>query len=223
MTAAGVVSTRPMSDTQQSIDAVVEDAVERLFRNGRTNALIAWAVVGVLALVFLESALDWDRLWMAFVAVTGIVVLIPPVAYRDWRAMLPWELLVLATLPILVRGLVAGTVGTFAFYLAVAALALTITAELHMFTAMRVTSWFAVVLVVLMTLAAAATWAIIRWNLDHTLGMHYLTTNDALMTEFVWVTLAGLTAGILFDSYFRRRDRRLRRAIARLVPRVVRR
>lgn len=212
-----------MPDTETSLDSAVGDALERLFRNGRTNASIAWAVVGVLALVFLESALGWDRLWMAFVAVTGVVVLVPPVAYRDWRAMLPWELLVLATLPILVRGLVAGTVGTFAFYLAVAALALTITAELHMFTTMRVTSWFAVALVVLTTLAAAAAWTIVRWNLDRTLGTHYLSTNDALMDEFVWVTLAGLTAGVLFDSYFRRRDRRLRRAIARLVPRVVRR
>ncbi|WP_435101754.1 hypothetical protein [Halarchaeum sp. P4] len=211
-----------MSDAR-ALDDAVEDALERLFRSGRTNALVAWALVAVLALAFVESLLDVDHLWILFVAATAAVVLVPPLAYRDWRVMLPWELLVLATLPILVRGLFGGTVGTFATSLAVAALALTVTAELHMFTALRVTRWFAVALVVATTLAAAAAWAMARWALDATLGTAYLSTNDALMAEFVHVTLAGVTAGVLFDAYFRRRDRQLRRVIARIVPRVVRR
>lgn len=196
-----------------------EDLVERLFRSGRTNALLAWLLVGGLLFAFAESALDVDYQWTVFVAAVGALVLLPPLAHREWRVMLPWELLLLALFPILVRGLFGGTVGTFAAYLAVAGLALIVTVELHMFTSLSVTHWFAVVLVVLTTMASVAAWTIVRWNLDRTMGTNYLTTNDALMMEWLWVTLAGVVAGVLFDAYFRRRDRRLRRAIWRVVRR----
>jgi hypothetical protein len=33
------------------------------------------------------------------------------------------------------------------------------------------------------------------------------------MSEFLWVTAAGLVAGVLFDAYFKRRGSRLRRRI----------
>ena len=194
-----------------------EDLLATLFRSGRVNAMLAWPLVAVLALTFVESVLDVDRLWVLFVAVTGAIVLVPPLAHRDWRVMLPWEVLVLALAPILVRGLFGGELGTFAYYLSVAGLALVVTVELHMFTTMRMTHWFAVVFVVMTTLASAGAWAVARWSADHLLGTEFLsappTTPDAanavLMTEFLWVALAGLAAGVLFDAYFKRRGRRL--------------
>ncbi|MEF8828011.1 MAG: hypothetical protein V5A49_03185 [Haloarcula sp.] len=197
----------------------LEDTFERLFRDGRTNAIIAWVLVAILTAVFVESVLGADYPWILFVSVVGFVVLVPPVAFREWRVMLPWELLVLALLPILVRGLVGGTVGTFASYLSLAALALLVIVELHMFTELTLTHWFAIGLVVLTTLAAVAAWTVFRWNADRFLGTTYLTTNEALMTEWLYVTLAGLVAGVLFDGYFRRRDRRLWRVIRRTVRR----
>lgn len=196
-----------------------EDILERLFRSGRTNALLSWLMVGVLTLVFVESAMDFDRQWIVFVAVAGVIVLVPPIAHGDWRVMLPWELLALALLPILVRGLSGGELGMFAYYLSVAALALVITVQLHMFTSLSVTHWFAVVFVVMTTLASVAAWSIVRWNLDRLLGTSYLSTNEALMTEFVWVTVAGFAAGVLFDAYFRRRDRQLLRALGGVLRR----
>lgn len=197
----------------------LEDALQRLFRDGRTNAVLAWVLVGVLAVVFIESVLDIDYRWMLFVGIVGIIVLIPPTAYRDWRVMLPWELLVIALFPILVRGVVGGTVGTFATYLALAGLALLVIVELHMFTSLQVTHWFAVAIVVLTTMAAVAAWTIFRWNADRFLGTTFLVDNETLMMEWVYVTLAGLVAGALFDGYFRRRDRLLWRAIRRVVRR----
>lgn len=201
--------------------------IDRLFRNGRTNAILSWLLVGVLFLVFVESLLDFDILWVTFVAATAMIVLLPPLAYREWRVMLPWELLVLALLPILVRAVFGGELGTFAYYLSIAALALLITVELHTFTSLRVTHWFAVAFVVMTTLASVAVWSIVRWTLDWRLGTSFLAgdelgqdaANAALMVEFGYVTLAGLAAGILFDAYFRRRDRRLARAIRRAVQR----
>lgn len=212
--------TKPGDRTRDGVRTRDTAAVlERLFRNGRVNAILAWVLVGVLGLVFVESALDLDLQWLVFVLAAAAIVLLPPAAYGDWRVMLPWELLVLALLPILVRGAFGGTVGTFASYLAVAALALVVTVELHMFTSLRMTHWFAVVFVVLTTLATVAAWTILRWNLDHTFDTTYLSTNEALMAEWLSVTLAGVAAGLLFDSYFRRRDRQLGRWIRRMVRR----
>lgn len=203
-----------MSDDRESVlDGSIHGVLERLFRSGRTNAIVAWLSISVLLVVFVESLLDFDLQWIVFVAAAGVIVLLPPGVYRDWRVMLPWELLLLALLPILVRGLFGGTVGIFASYLALAALALLVTVELHMFTALELTHWFAVVLVVLTTMAWAAAWGILRWHLDRLFETTYLSTNEALMVEFLWVTLAGLTAGVLFDVYFSRRDRQLWRAI----------
>ncbi len=204
-----------------------EDILARLFRSGRTNALLSWPLIAVLALVLVESILDVDWLWILFVGATGTIVLIPPAAYRDWRVMLPWELLVLALLPILVRALLGGELGTFAYYLSVAGLALIITVELHMFTEINMTHWFAVLFVVLTTMASVAVWSVIRWNMDQYLGTNFLMesgmsqreANAALMGEFLWVTLAGLVAGVLFDAYFKRRGRRLRRRLRRVIRR----
>jgi hypothetical protein len=203
------------------IDAMteLEDALEVLFRDSHTNAILAWVLVGLLVTVFVESALDVDYGWILFVGVVSLIVLVPPAAYRDWRVMLPWELLVLALLPIIVRALFGGRVGTFATYLSLAALALLVIVELHMFTSLTVTHWFAVALVVLTTLAAVAAWTIFRWNADRLLGTAFLDDNEALMIEWAYVTLAGLVAGVLFDGYFRRRDRQLWRLIRRTVNR----
>jgi hypothetical protein len=199
--------------------AEFDDALERLFRDGNTNAMLSWPLVAVLAGVFLESALDVDYQWVLLTAVVGAIVLVPPLAYRDWRVMLPWELLVLALLPILARALLGNTLGTFTTALSLAALALIVIVELHMFSQIRVTNWFAVVLVVMTTLASVGAWTIFRWNADRLLGTNYLVDNETLMMEWLAVSLAGIVAGALFDGYFRRRDRVLWRAIRRVIHR----
>jgi len=134
---------------------------------------------------------------------------------------------VLALLPILVRGVLGGELGIFAYYLSVAGLALIVTVELHVFTTVRMTHWFAVVFVTMTTMASGAAWTVVRWNADRLLGTTFLSkpgmtqmeANAALSTEFVRIALAGLVAGVLFDTYFKRRGwnfgRRLREVIRR--------
>jgi len=198
--------------------AVDEGWAMQLFRNGRTNALIAWAMVTVLAGCSSKvcSTSTYSR-WLSSGAS-------PPSWSRPRsRRARPRDaslgLLGLALLPILVRALLGGELGIFATYLAIAALALAITVDLHMFTTLRVTHWFAVVLVVMTTMATAAVWTILRWNADRMYDTAYLSTNEALMIEWIYVTLAGIVAGTLFDAYFRQRGVRLRRALQRVVRR----
>ncbi|MFB6311351.1 MAG: hypothetical protein ABEH64_09255 [Salinirussus sp.] len=200
-------------------DEPIADVLEGLFRDGRLNAFLAWIPLTVLVLVFFESLLDADYAWLTFTAAVGAIVLLPPAVYQDWRVMLPWELVGIALLPVLIRGVLRGAVGTFATYLALAGLALLIVVELHQFTQLKVTHWFAVAIVVLATLAAVAVWTVARWSFDIVLGTAYLVDNEALMLEWTRVTLAGVAAGVLFDGYFRRRDRVLWRLLRRVIRR----
>ncbi|QLD87382.1 hypothetical protein HWV23_03825 [Natronomonas halophila] len=215
-----------------------EDVLARVFRSSRTNAILAWLLVAVLAAVFVETVWNFDRLWMAFVATTAAIVLLPPVAHRDWQVMLPWELLVLALLPILARANAGGELGLFAYYLSIAALALLITVELHMFTRLQMTHWFAILFVVMATMASTAAWTVVRWNMDRTFGTDLLgdlqergadllppghtaqeAANAGLMVEWVYVALAGVAAGVLFDAYFKRRGHQLRRRLRSVIRR----
>lgn len=76
-------------DREQPPGGESEDILARLFRSGRNNAIISWLLVGVLIVVFVDSLLDYDLLWILFVASTGVIVLLPPVISRKWRVMLP--------------------------------------------------------------------------------------------------------------------------------------
>lgn len=67
----------------------LEDTFKKLFRDGRTNAIIAWALIAILTAVFVESILEADYRWILFVGVVGFVVLVPPVAFCQWHVMLP--------------------------------------------------------------------------------------------------------------------------------------
>ncbi|MFP4591640.1 MAG: hypothetical protein ACLFMX_01315 [Halobacteriales archaeon] len=188
-----------------------DDIIASLFESGRRNAVLSWLVVAVYLAVIVESLVGWDPLWLVFtLGMTGIL-LVPPVATRSPYVMLPWELLVLASFPVVVRTAeVSVLANDFASYVSMAAFAMLAIVELHVLTEVRVTHWFAVLTVGFATLAIAALWAIVRWQFDRRLGTGFLSTNDALMWEFVWVLLAGVVAGVLFDLYFRRRAAKLR-------------
>ncbi|MDZ7702168.1 MAG: hypothetical protein U5J98_08965 [Halobacteriales archaeon] len=182
----------------------------------RGNAAAAWLLVVFVASVVVGSAAVGNLLWAGFAAVVGALALIPALAHRDPLVMLPWEVLVLAALPLI--GRVFATVpltSRFATYLAVAALALIIAVELHLFTPVRMTPSFAVLFVVVGTMAAAGSWAVARWGSDLFLGTTFLLDpalseheiESGLMWEFVFSTAAGLVAGGIFEGYFRRTDR----------------
>jgi len=199
--------------------------LDALLYDARLNAVLSWALVGFLALVGLESLLDADWVWVVVTTAVVILGVVPAVAYRDPKVMLPWEVLVLVALPLLGRGLFAdGLVADVTAYLSVAAVALVIAVELDVFTPVRMTTWFAVFFVGIATMAAAGGWAVIQWLSDIYLGttLVYPTPPpvpeavdqaalEALMWDFVAATIAGLLAGVVFAIYFRERaDTRMR-------------
>ena len=182
----------------------------------RGNALLSLLLVGFVGLVVAGNALRGDFLWAGFALIVLVLALIPAVAFRRWTVMLPWEVLALAVLPLAGRAFTTVPItGRFVTYLAVAALALVITVELHVFTPVEMTAGFAVLFVVVATMATAGVWAVLRWVVDVSLGTTFLLdpalspdeVETRLMWEFVYSTLAGVAGGVIFEAYFRRRDR----------------
>ncbi|MFB6070434.1 MAG: hypothetical protein ABEJ76_05365 [Halanaeroarchaeum sp.] len=193
------------------LDALLEDA--------RVNAWIGWVLVAFVASALLESVGTGDWVWAIATLSVLVIAVLPPVAFRTPHVMLPWEVLLLAVLPLFVRTLATpGMLSEVATYLSVAAVALLIAVELDVFTAVRMTTAFAVVFVVLVTMATAGAWAIVQWLSDVYLGTTFIyptpppvdpavdaAAHDSLMWDFVAATAAGVLAGVVFAIYFRER------------------
>lgn len=181
---------------RSDIGRVVEDA--------RVNAVLGWGLVSLVVLAAGVSLAQGEVLWTGFALVVATVAVAPAVLLRSPRSMLPWEVLALAALPLLARPVGGPAASDVATYLSVAAIALLLAVELHVFTPVRMTHTFAVFFVVVATMATAGIWAVARWSADIYLGTGFDLDERALMLEFVASTVAGIGAGIVFDVYFRR-------------------
>ncbi len=188
-----------------------DDQLEALFTDSRRNALVGWLIVVLFVGAIFESLTEGDWSWLVVVLTTLVVVIVPPILRRSPWVMVPWELLAIASIPISLRTIGVTTTTPVVTYLSIAALALLISAELHVFGPITITHWFAVVSVAMTTLAVAGLWAVLRVHLDRWLGTATLVDNTALMIEFAWAAVAGVLAGGLFAAYFHDRVRHLRR------------
>ena len=186
-----------------------------LFRERRRNAVAGWLIVALMVVVGLEEAATGDYLWAGFALTGAALAAAPAVAFRNPEVMPPVEVLALAAPPVVGRAAATLDVtSALTTYLAVAAFALIVAVELHVFTSTRMTIGFAVLFVVVTTMATAGIWAVVRWGFDALPATQFIIgeraaieSEHALMWEFVYSTLAGIAAGVVFEFYFRRRAR----------------
>jgi hypothetical protein len=192
--------------------------LRRLVERRRLNAILGWAFVAVLCLIGAGAAINGRPLWAGFTLTLVVLAVLPVVAFHRPDAMLPWEVLALASIPSLGRLLVVGQTvggvtltGRITTYVAVAAVALILAVELDVFTPVRMSDSFAVAFVAITTVATAGLWAEVRWLSDILFGTGFLldgrpehVIEDALMWDFVAATVVGVAAGVLFELYFRR-------------------
>jgi ABC-type nickel/cobalt efflux system permease component RcnA len=180
--------------------------LEQLFAAGRRNAVLSWLFVALAAIAWIGGIITVGPLWSVFAFVIVVLAVLPPLVYRSRYVMLPWEVLAMATLPLI--GIAVGAQrlsSPIVTYLAIAAVGLVIVVELDSFTMTRLSAGFAIALVIAATMAAAAVWALLEWYAAVLFDQVYTMTNDQLMHEFVYATVAGFGAGTLFRMYFRRR------------------
>ena len=187
----------------------------------RLNAVLGWLIVVVLVVAVGINAVAGSVVWAAFTGVVALLAVIPAVRFRQPLAMVPWEVLLVAALPVVGRTFLVGfRVGGFTLtgrvttYLAVAAVALIIAVQLDVFTPVRMNEAFALLFVVVATVAAAGVWAVGQWTADLLLGTSLLldgrpesVIETELMWDFVAATVAGVLAGVLFEYGVRRRGR----------------
>ncbi|MFB6107754.1 MAG: hypothetical protein ABEJ82_02790 [Haloplanus sp.] len=185
----------------------------------RLNAALGWAFVLFLSGMAVASLLDGALLWTGITVALVALAVVPAVAYRAPEAMVPWEVLALASVPVIGRAVVVGRTfggipltGRVTAYVAVAAVALIVAVELDVFTPVRMDVTFAVAFVVVATVATAGIWAEAKWLSDTFLGTSLLldgrperVVERAMMLDFVAATVAGALAGVVFEYYFRRR------------------
>jgi hypothetical protein len=194
--------------------------IEDFFRDTKVNMYLSWILILPVLAVFVESILTFDIVWIGFSGLILSILVLPAAVHRDFRVMVPWELVLIGSIPVLVRALnISILANQVATYTAMAALALIIAVELNVFTEVTFSHGFAVLFTVIATLAVAGVWAVLRFNADIYLGTSYLTTNEALMEEYINAALAGIIAGIVFDTYFTRRDRKFRKRIRKVISR----
>jgi hypothetical protein len=149
------------------------------------------------------------------VAAVVVFAIAPVLAYCNPRAMLPWQVLLLTGLPVLGAvfaslWLVSGPVT----YFMIAKIALVVAVELHLFTPVQMTPWFAVLFVVVTTMTVAGVWAVGRWLADLYLGTVMLLVSGltdtqietGLMWEFVYSAASWVVAGIVLQRGFRQRS-----------------
>ncbi len=187
--------------------------VTTLFRDRRVNAGLFWTVVVALVVFAAVSVAVGDPLSAVFALGVAALAVVVPLTYRSALVTLPWEIVAVASVPTVGRAFVPGSfevVGvSFAAvvtYIAVAAVALIVAVELHAFTpGVEMTYGFAVLFVVVVTLAAAGVWALARWLSGIYLGTTPLTDERAVMWEWVGSSVAGLVAGLALRPYFTRR------------------
>lgn len=167
-----------------------------------TNAVLGWAVVACLALLAVERALSGEPVRGGMAAAVVAVAVVPPVASGDPKVMLAWEVLALALLPVVVPsfGVLVGPLD----YAALATLALVVAAELDAFTAVELTPAFAVAFVVIVTMAVAGLWTVVRFAADVYLGTTLIAGESAAMWDLVAATGVGILAGLVFELYVRR-------------------
>ncbi|WP_254535155.1 hypothetical protein [Halomarina litorea] len=178
--------------------------IGRIVEDARLNAALGWILVALVLVAAGVNLANGDRLWAGFALCVALVAVVPALFLRSPRSMLPWEVLVLAAFPLLARPFGGPGVSDVATYLSVAAIALLVAVELHVFTPVEMTHSFAVFFVVVATMATAGIWAVVRWTADIYLGTGFALDERALMLEFVASTVAGVGAGVVFEFYFRR-------------------
>ncbi|WP_415382223.1 hypothetical protein [Halosimplex sp. TS25] len=167
-----------------------------------TNAAIGWLIVAVLCAVAVERALAGVEWWVAVAAVTAAAAVVPPAVARTPKEMVAWEVLAAAAIPVAAPSV--GVAPERAAYVVVAALALVVAVELDAFTDVEMTPDFAVGFVVVLTMAVAGLWVVVRYAYDAAFGTDLLPDQTPLMWELILATAIGVVAGVVFEVYVRR-------------------
>ncbi|MFC3957063.1 hypothetical protein [Halovivax cerinus] len=174
-----------------------------LLRRERSNAAIGWVIVIGLGLAAVATLVRGAVLWTSLTATIVALAVLPAFRRRTPFVLPPWEVLLVAAVPVWVRLFGAFPIAGF---LTVAAIALLVTVELDAYTPVEMTPRFAAGFVVVTTMAVAGLWVIAQWVSDAAVGTAFLTSVEEVMWDLVFATAFGGLFGVFFVVYVSRRD-----------------
>lgn len=178
--------------------------LDAVLRDNRFNSAVAWVIVATLVLAAAASVGIGEPAWAVFAAGGVAVSLLPAVLRRDPSVMAPWEILAVVALPIASQFLpLSDPLADLTTFLAVLAVGLLVVVEIHVFSPVEMTARFAVVFVVLVTMATAGVWAIVQQAADVFLGTTLIGNKTTLMWDLVFATAIGILASPVLALYFR--------------------
>lgn len=185
-------------------DRVASSAIS----NRRVNSFLSGVLSVYLLFNCFNILLDGGLTWSIYGFTVLILVFLPPIYFEDRSALVPFEVLFLLGIPFTIKGMELGFAASTALnYLSAAGVALLIITELDTFTSFKTSEKFAVLLTSFTTIAIAGIWAVARWISDLYLGTSLMVPENTLMWEFTAAFFTGILAGIIFQSYFKIRDK----------------
>lgn len=178
--------------------------LDAVIRDNRINSAIAWVIVATLVLAAAVSVRIGEPVWAVFVAGCVGIIVLPAWVRRDPSVLAPWEILVFVALPIASQFLpLSDALADLTTFLAVLAVSVLVVVEIHVFSPVEMTPRFAVVFVVLVTMATAGVWTIVQHAADVVLGTSTIQGKTALMWDLVFATAISLIAIPVLAIYFR--------------------
>lgn len=186
--------------------------VRGLLSSDRSNAVVVWVLLVSIAVTATGQMVAGDWLWAMLGWTTSTLVLVPSAVQRTWTVTPPWWLVVLAAIPLGALVFFPYEVQTYAFatrvatYLSIAALSLMVAIYLNAYTDVEMSHRFAVVFVVVTTMALAGLWVLLVGLGDMYLGTNHVAGKADLNKEFISSFVTGLLGGVLFERYFHHAD-----------------
>ncbi|MXV61957.1 hypothetical protein GS429_07780 [Natronorubrum sp. JWXQ-INN-674] len=176
----------------------------RSFHGERSNAYLSWTAVVVALLIGGWAVFDGRFHELVFATSLAAIVLLPAIALESERAALPWEISMLALLPLFGAVVVSDPLARqLTLYAGASVLALALTLEVHALTEIRLERFLAAAFVTMLSAGIAAVWATLTWFQDLVAGTSIIASNDEVMLLLIAATAAGPVAGTVFDRYYR--------------------
>jgi len=181
---------------------------EWFITEGPVNAVIAWFVTALLVAVAVDNLLAVRLVDVVLAGVAVAVAIVPALHTRRWKTTIPWPLLLFASVPLVLGAARPSFFDLFVTGIGLAALGMLAVVALELTTSVSMTPGFAIVFVVLATLAFAGVWAVGSAAAAVLVGTSFVRTNAELMRIFTAALLGGLVGGLVFRWYFHRQRAR---------------
>lgn len=187
------------------------DKLSKLLKSTPLNAFAGWIMVLVLFLLGIGNLVYGRFMWTILIFSVIWIIIAPAIILRKLSLMPSWYFIVAAILPLVGSSTAYYFFSTsIPYYISMATIALLAAAEIHWFTSVKMNYKFAILLVIVTTLAISGLRHLLEWLMDTGLGTAYLpygpgtdAINDIVMLEFIYALIAGTIAGIVFGWYFR--------------------